>query len=633
MNKATYIYHYKLIPVILRKAIIILLLTIAQSKSFSQTVIQTDNIFKTGDINISSNVCYYENNQKINIDSVLSLKEFFWKKNERKNNLNLKISNNVYWLRFRIKNNLNKPIKFYILHSNKGINNLELYANSNNQLNFLGKTGDYLPFNKRPFRSTNFVFPISLNANEQSEYYMYCDKQNENLNTSIHLYNESRIKKKEEKTLLFMGIFLGFLALSFTVTLSLFLFYRQKLQLWYSFYILSVINILMSYEGFDFEFLFPNHPFYANISRFISSSITIVLMMYVMQLFCNQKPNNSKLFYVTRLIMWFIGLSIPATLIIYCFYPYFILKKIHFYSFMIQQSLGLLIVLSGTIEKMIQRFKPAIFYFIAVVMLLYSGILASFREMGIINYSSDTPNQLQWCFVFEIMLISIGMLYRYTLIKKENETLFQELNQQKINSLKQVFQTQQEEQQRIAEDLHDLFGGQLAALKLKINSENISNAQKEEISGLIDQLSTNTRNIAHNLAPIHLHNNAISDIISVYIKQLNKEQKTQFQFIQIGEPINFKKELEIDLYKILMEFIHNILKHANASEAGIQFFFKENELDVLIEDNGKGISFESTQGMGINNIKKRVKKLNGKVHIDSKPGNTTIIINIPLTDE
>ncbi len=620
-------------PVILRKALIILFLTIAQLRAFSQTVIQTENIFRTGEINISSNIWYYGNNQKLTIDSVISIQDIFWKKNEYKNNLNLKISNNVYWLRFNIKNNLSKPITFYLLHTNKGINNLELYASKSSRIDFLGKSGDYLPFNERPFRSANFVFPLTLNANEQSEYYLYCDKQNENLNTSIHLYNEERIKKKEENTLLFMGIFIGFLVLSFAVTLSLYFFYREKIQLWYSFYILSVINILMSYEGFDFEFLFPDFPFYANISRFISSSITLVLMMYVMQLFCNQKPNNSKLFWITRISMWIIAISIPATLIIYAYFPYFFIKRIHFYFFMFQQSIGLIIVLAGSIEKMLQKFKPAIFYFTAIVMLLYSGILASLREMGIVNYSSDTPNQLQWCFIFEIMLISIGMLYRYTLIKKENEDLFEELNHQKVNSMKQVFQTQQQEQQRIAEDLHDLFGGQLAALKLKINSENISNAQKEEISVLIDQLSSNTRNIAHNLTPIHLHNNAISDIISVYIKQLNKEQKTQFQFIQIGEPINFNKDLEIDLYKIIMELIHNILKHAQATEAVIQFFFKQNELEVVIEDNGKGISIENTQGMGINNIRKRVHRINGTVHFDSKPGNTTIIIHIPLTDE
>ncbi len=603
------------------------------SISFSQKIIESANIFKTGEINISENILYNGSSTKISIDSIISLKESDWKKNHQKNNLNLKISSNVYWLKFSIINNQNKPIRFYIFHSNKGINNLELYKYSNKQLTFLGKTGDYLPFYNRPFKSTNFVFPATLNTNEMCEFYMFCDKKNENLNTSIHLYDESKITKKEEKAILFMGIFLGFFALGFTITLSLYFFYKEKLQFWYSLYILSVINILMSYEGFDFQYFFPNHPFYANISRFISSSLTLVLMMAVMQLFCNQKPNNSKLYYITRFFVWVVGLSIPATVIIYSFFPYFFLKRIHFYFFMIQQSMGLLIVLLGTVEKIFQRFKPAIFYFTAVVMLLYSGILASLREMGIINYSADTPNQLQWCFVFEIMLISIGMLYRYTLIKKEKESLFQELNQQKINSIKQVFETQQKEQQRIAEDLHDLFGGQLAALKLKISSENISHPIKEDISKLIDELSSNTRNIAHNLAPIHLHNNAIADIISVYFKQLNTEQKTQFQFIQIGDPINFKKELEIDLYKILMELIHNILKHADASEASIQFFFKENELEVLIEDNGKGISFGNAQGMGINNIKKRTNRLNGKLHIDSKPGSTTIIINIPLTDE
>jgi signal transduction histidine kinase len=300
---------------------------------------------------------------------------------------------------------------------------------------------------------------------------------------------------------------------------------------------------------------------------------------------------------------------------------------------MLQQIGGVIILAISCFEKILQRFKPAVFYFAALVVLLFSGIQAILQEVGVIVYASETPNLIQWSFIFEVIVIIIGILYRYKLMKQENDLLFSELNEQKLSSIQQILVTQQKEQQRIAEDLHDLLGGQLAAIKMKINALGFLSEKTKGISQLIDEVIVNTRNIAHNLAPIELHNNAISDIIATYVLQINMEQVIRFQFIQTGSPIRFNKEVELDIYKILMEIIQNILRHSEASEASIQFFFNERELEIIAEDNGKGFIPQKQEGMGIRNILKRIKNLRGKIHIDSVAGNTTFIIQIPLENE
>ena len=65
----------------------------------------------------------------------------------------------------------------------------------------------------------------------------------------------------------------------------------------------------------------------------------------------------------------------------------------------------------------------------------------------------------------------------------------------------------------------------------------------------------------------------------------------------------------------------------------IQFFFNDNNFEIIVEDNGIGFTEKNKPGMGIRNIRKRIQKLNGKINIDSSPGNTTIIINIPVQHE
>jgi signal transduction histidine kinase len=217
------------------------------------------------------------------------------------------------------------------------------------------------------------------------------------------------------------------------------------------------------------------------------------------------------------------------------------------------------------------------------------------------------------------------------LLRKENQQLFDQLSFEKINNLRKIVDTQKFEQKRIAEDLHDLLGGQLAALKLKITS--LSGDQKNKAENLIDDISENTRNIVHKMNLVEFNDNMLATIFNNYLTQLNKDQSTVFQFSQIGDAYNFNKETELNIYLVLMEIIHNILKHAQASEATVQFFFNEDNFEIIVEDNGIGILEKSNPGMGIKNIKKRIQKLHGQIHIDSKAGNTTIIIIIPIQHE
>ena len=49
----------------------------------------------------------------------------------------------------------------------------------------------------------------------------------------------------------------------------------------------------------------------------------------------------------------------------------------------------------------------------------------------------------------------------------------------------------------------------------------------------------------------------------------------------------------------------------------------------MTEDNGKGIASNETDGIGLKNIQSRVNYLNGQLRIDSGPGGTTVMIQVP----
>ena len=88
------------------------------------------------------------------------------------------------------------------------------------------------------------------------------------------------------------------------------------------------------------------------------------------------------------------------------------------------------------------------------------------------------------------------------------------------------------------------------------------------------------------------------------------------------------------LYFIICELFNNIAKHSDATKAQIEMTFVNHEIMILIQDNGRG--FDTTkmltlEGFGLNQIKARIKNLNGDLNIKSSSENgTSVKIRVPI---
>src|SRR5690606_23438609 len=119
------------------------------------------------------------------------------------------------------------------------------------------------------------------------------------------------------------------------------------------------------------------------------------------------------------------------------------------------------------------------------------------------------PSLFQIGMVIETTIISFALMYRYNQYKKEKENLAFQLQEEKINTTKEILNTQEQEQKRIAADLHDELGGNLAAIKMTLQSFKISAEQAETMNYLIDTASDNARHIAHDLMPPEFENTSL----------------------------------------------------------------------------------------------------------------------------
>ncbi len=91
-------------------------------------------------------------------------------------------------------------------------------------------------------------------------------------------------------------------------------------------------------------------------------------------------------------------------------------------------------------------------------------------------------------------------------------------------------------------------------------------------------------------------------------------------------PVEFadsEETSEVFIYRIFQELCNNITKHAEAKKVLVQFIRSDEELHILVEDDGKGFDLNTAmkkEGIGLNSLISRINFLNGKYEIDSRVG-------------
>ncbi|WP_408026723.1 tetratricopeptide repeat-containing sensor histidine kinase [Tenacibaculum litoreum] len=246
---------------------------------------------------------------------------------------------------------------------------------------------------------------------------------------------------------------------------------------------------------------------------------------------------------------------------------------------------------------------------------------------------------------FLIVLIPVlALLYMYyqklQTQSKLNKTL-EEVNQQKITTLlkdqelklvKASLEGQNNERKRIARELHDSIGGNLATIKLQLSNK--SKLEQESLIKQVDETYNQVRELSHNLMPKKFKDSAFTTIITEYInnvKALSKEQIT-LQIHPAEEVNQIDENLKVELYKIIQELLTNALKHAKARQIDIQLSVFNNTIQLLFEDDGVGFDQEKVKyGLGFQNLKDRLKTIRGNILINSFPSRGTVIdIDVPL---
>lgn len=237
------------------------------------------------------------------------------------------------------------------------------------------------------------------------------------------------------------------------------------------------------------------------------------------------------------------------------------------------------------------------------------------------------------------IFILIGLLYfgykrsqfQKKLNRQEKEKI---LKEQELKEMSALINGQNIERNRIAKDLHDGVAGDLAGIKLLLAKENtyLKNENLQKIQENLSEVFQEIRKISHNLSINNIKEKTLKNLLSD-LKE-NYQQRNEFSFDVYIYPENAIDDLDeikkLNIYRILQELLHNVSKHAKATEVELSINRHHNDMNIIVADNGVGFDIYK-KGIGLKNIEERLKIISGEMNIQSEMNKgTSVIIDIKL---
>ena len=195
----------------------------------------------------------------------------------------------------------------------------------------------------------------------------------------------------------------------------------------------------------------------------------------------------------------------------------------------------------------------------------------------------------------------------------------------------------QNERQRISSEMHDDIGAGLSSVRLL--TEMTRNKLKEygatnEIDNIyqsVGDISVKMQEVIWSLNAENDHLNNLVYFIQKQVRSLLEHYpcKLSFELPSFIPNIELRGEIRRNIYLVVKEAVHNIIKHSGANKVKLTITFEE-KLVIIVSDNGKGMNTENyNAGNGLKNMQQRMKQLNGKILIKNEEG-LSLLFEIPV---
>jgi len=209
-----------------------------------------------------------------------------------------------------------------------------------------------------------------------------------------------------------------------------------------------------------------------------------------------------------------------------------------------------------------------------------------------------------------------------------------------------ILQLQDQERRRIARDLHDITGQELAVVIMSLN-QLASNLGKPEVNaqqvlseavGLIRKIEDEIRTLSYLLHPPLLDEFGLRSALSWYAEGFTRRSGIHVTVDAPPDLPRLSVEKETALFRVVQESLTNVLRHSDSSKARIKVRLHSERLQLSVEDEGQGISREALEkivdgtvaGVGTQGMRERIQQLGGTLRFSARAKGTQVVAALPV---
>ena len=232
--------------------------------------------------------------------------------------------------------------------------------------------------------------------------------------------------------------------------------------------------------------------------------------------------------------------------------------------------------------------------------------------------------QRQLYFFLAAILLAIVVTSLYLI--RNNRLLFaqvEELSSQRSDLAQKLISTQESTLRHISRELHDEFGQVLTAIgsllqrtDKQIPADSPLHGDLQEVREIAQSTLNNIRSLSQALHPVLLEEAGLESTLDWYIPTVERQNGLVLHYEKSGEHFPIETGAGVHIYRVLQEALNNVSRHSGAREAWIRLRFQPAELELEVEDHGKGLApVEGHTGIGLVAMRERAEILAGTLAV------------------
>ena len=458
---------------------------------------------------------------------------------------NLGVSSNTYWLKFKLTNKSNfKNLVLEIAHPI--LDEVDLYTIASNGNFEVQHSGESVKYSDRKYKNLDFILDLNI-PKDSTRTLLLRIKSDDVILVPLVVGDVDFIRAENRKKDVVFGLYSGVILVMFLYNLFVYLTVKDKSYLYYVIYTLFVGLTQLVLQGFTYEYLWPEFPWFANQSLTLFPAIAGIGFSLFIQRFLDLKTHSSVLYKGAYFFIFFYSIAFITRLLGFNQLSYNIIDIMAGLISIYGIYTGVLLSIKGS--------RPAKFFLIAWLIFFLGAIVFVLRNFGILPFSNFTNYSMPFGNAIEVILLSFALADRINILKKEKEISQAEAlkiskeNERLVTNQKIILEREVKER---TSDLEIAYKNLQETQSQLVNSEKMASLG-QLTAGVAHEINNPINFVVSNINPLRRDINDIKELLSKYDTLKNDDTYN----VRLGEIEKFKKEID---YNYVQEEIEILLK-------------------------------------------------------------------------